>query len=551
MGDLKLSVRHLLKTPGFTAAAILVLALGIGLNAAMFSVVYAFTLAGRAYADADRVVQLYVRDTRTTGDYRPFSYPVYQELARAEMFSGVLAHNPTIVGIGDGMESRRALAAVVSANYFDVLGVPLLQGRTFTAQEDRPGQDLPVVVASYAYLAADRVRSRPRRPDDARQRARLHGHRHHTARLQRDDERGGAGVVLPARRVPHAGHRVHGCVRAFAPAGRRVQPVPGRATEGRRRPEHRGRGPRAVRPEPGAKLPGRARAPRPVDRAAAEVRDEHLAVGRNRSRHARRRDDGDDRRRAAHGVPEPRVDAAGSWPGPPQGVRGAPRHRRRPRPHRSSAAGRRPAPFDRGWRVRHRARPVRRRRARGVAVGDPADHDRARRRQLARDCRGGRGVLRAGDLALRARSRAQALARGHPFGSQGTVGRRSGAAPLASGAAQPTGRGASGALAVPADCGGALLPHGPRLRQHGLGVSRGRDRARRGRCPARRPRRTAGPRHLCAARRAALGPAGRGLCQCRCAGAARHDQLEQGCPAGRRRGGSWRQAGDPRGRTGL
>ena len=46
MGDLKLSVRHLLKTPGFTAAAILVLALGIGLNAAMFSVVYAFTLAG-------------------------------------------------------------------------------------------------------------------------------------------------------------------------------------------------------------------------------------------------------------------------------------------------------------------------------------------------------------------------------------------------------------------------------------------------------------------------------------------------------------------------
>ena len=151
MGDLKLSVRHLLKTPGFTAAAILVLALGIGLNAAMFSVVYAFTLAGRAYADADRVVQLYVRDTRTTGDYRPFSYPVYQELARADMFSGVLAHNPTIVGIGDGMESRRALAAVVSANYFDVLGVPLLQGRTFTAQENRPGQDLPVVVASYAY----------------------------------------------------------------------------------------------------------------------------------------------------------------------------------------------------------------------------------------------------------------------------------------------------------------------------------------------------------------------------------------------------------------
>ena len=65
------------------------------------------------------------------------------------MFSGMLAHNPTIVGIGDGVESRRALAAVVSANYFDVLGVPLLRGRTFSEQEDRPGQDLPVVVVSY------------------------------------------------------------------------------------------------------------------------------------------------------------------------------------------------------------------------------------------------------------------------------------------------------------------------------------------------------------------------------------------------------------------
>lgn len=152
MGDLKVSVRHLLKTPGFAAAAILVLALGIGLNAAMFSVVYAFTLAGRAFEEPDRVVQLYVRDTRSTGDYRPFSYPVYQALAEGrDIFSGLLAHSPTIVGIGEGVQSRRALAAVVSANYFDVLGVSLLQGRTFTADEDQPGQDLPVVVVSYAF----------------------------------------------------------------------------------------------------------------------------------------------------------------------------------------------------------------------------------------------------------------------------------------------------------------------------------------------------------------------------------------------------------------
>jgi predicted permease len=152
MGDLTVSVRQLLKSPGFTAAAILVLALGIGLNAAMFSVVYALTIAGRAFPDADRVVQLYSRDARPGGEYRAFSYPAYQELSgHGDIFRGVLAHNPTLVGIGEGLESRRSFSAVVSANYFDVLGVPLLQGRTFTAEEDKPGQNVPVVVASYAY----------------------------------------------------------------------------------------------------------------------------------------------------------------------------------------------------------------------------------------------------------------------------------------------------------------------------------------------------------------------------------------------------------------
>jgi predicted permease len=150
--DLKVSLRLLLKSPGFSLAAIVVLALGIGLNAAMFSVVYAFTMAGRSFPEADRIVQLYSRDARTTNDYRAFSYPVYRELAtRADMFTGLLAHNPAIVGIGNGAESRRAFSVVASANYFDVLGVTLLQGRTFSAEEDRPGQDIPVTIASFAY----------------------------------------------------------------------------------------------------------------------------------------------------------------------------------------------------------------------------------------------------------------------------------------------------------------------------------------------------------------------------------------------------------------
>jgi hypothetical protein len=150
MDDLRISVRQLLKTPGFTVAAIGVLALGIGLNSAMFTVVHALAFAARPFPRPEQLVQLYSRDSRTS-DYRAFSYPVYQEVARSDAFSGVVAFNPTIVGIGEGAESRRTFSMVVSANYFDVLGAPLFQGRGFTADESRPGQDTPVVIATYAY----------------------------------------------------------------------------------------------------------------------------------------------------------------------------------------------------------------------------------------------------------------------------------------------------------------------------------------------------------------------------------------------------------------
>ncbi len=151
MDDLKVSLRQLAKSPGFTFAAVAVLALGIGLNAAMFSVVYALTIAARPFPEPERLVQLYSRDARDS-DYRPFSHQAYEELSRDPgPFSGILAHDLTIVGVGEGAESRRMFAAMVSANYFDVLGVPPVHGRGFTADESRPGQDTPVVVATHTY----------------------------------------------------------------------------------------------------------------------------------------------------------------------------------------------------------------------------------------------------------------------------------------------------------------------------------------------------------------------------------------------------------------
>ncbi|MGE0863249.1 MAG: ADOP family duplicated permease [Vicinamibacterales bacterium] len=147
-----MSVRQLIKTPGFTVAAVVVLSLGIGLNAAMFSLVYAFGFMGRPYAEPERLVQLYSSQTTKVDSFRAFSYAAYRELAdQPGLFAGVLAHTPTMVGLSEGGQSRRSMAVLASRNYFDVLGVPVIRGRGFTADEDRVGQDIPVTVATYAY----------------------------------------------------------------------------------------------------------------------------------------------------------------------------------------------------------------------------------------------------------------------------------------------------------------------------------------------------------------------------------------------------------------
>lgn len=154
LGDLRRSVRQLRRTPGFTAAAILVLALGIGLNAAMFGMSWSLAFAGRPFEDPDQIVQLYSRKAGEPDSYRLFSYAAWQEIgARDEAFSGVLAHHPGLVGVNEqeqGGEARRTFSALVSANYFQVLGVPLAQGRGFTREESEPGREIKVAIASHA-----------------------------------------------------------------------------------------------------------------------------------------------------------------------------------------------------------------------------------------------------------------------------------------------------------------------------------------------------------------------------------------------------------------
>lgn len=150
MADLRFALRQLLKSPGFTAAAVLVLGLGIGLNTAMFSALYALALSPPPFPEPGRVVQLYSRDRQEPSSYRAFSHAAYRELReRRDLFTGVLAQALGFVAVGDGGAARRGVSTIVSANYFEVLGVPLLRGRGFSPAEETPGADLPVVVVSH------------------------------------------------------------------------------------------------------------------------------------------------------------------------------------------------------------------------------------------------------------------------------------------------------------------------------------------------------------------------------------------------------------------
>ena len=146
--DFRYSLRLLRRTPGFTAVAVLVLALGIGANTAMFSLVNALLLKpmpGRV----GELVGVFNRDRTKPDSYRGFSYPAFVELRdRNGVFEGLTAHTLALVGIREGETTRRTFAAVVSSNYFTTLGVPLAAGRAFSAAEERPGAAIPVAIAS-------------------------------------------------------------------------------------------------------------------------------------------------------------------------------------------------------------------------------------------------------------------------------------------------------------------------------------------------------------------------------------------------------------------
>jgi putative ABC transport system permease protein len=149
--EVRFGARMLRKNPGFACAAVAVLALGIGANTAIFSLVNAFLLKPLLIQNPAEMVGCYSRDLHKPA-YRAFSYPDFIELREnGTVFTSLLAHNMSMVGLSEGDRTRRVFADIISANYFTTFGVPLFQGRSFTQAEEQPGSAVPVAIVSYAH----------------------------------------------------------------------------------------------------------------------------------------------------------------------------------------------------------------------------------------------------------------------------------------------------------------------------------------------------------------------------------------------------------------
>jgi len=155
--DLRSGVRMLKKSPGFTFVAVLSLALGIGANTAIFTIINAVFLHPLPVQEPAQLAEMFTRDTKTVNANANFqltatSLPNYEDYRdQNTVFTGLAATTfPIPVNWGGQAEPQQLLASMVSPNFFDVLGVKAYRGRTFFPDEGKKIGADPVVVLSYA-----------------------------------------------------------------------------------------------------------------------------------------------------------------------------------------------------------------------------------------------------------------------------------------------------------------------------------------------------------------------------------------------------------------
>jgi predicted permease len=147
--DLRFGARMLAKTPGFTLIVALTLALGIGANTAIFSLVDAALFRPLPVVEAPDQLVVIARGAFAQG---ALSYPDFKVLReRSEVLSGLAISMVTQISFSNGVRSEVALGSLVSANYFDALGIKPVLGRTFLPAEDHTPGAHPVVVLSHGF----------------------------------------------------------------------------------------------------------------------------------------------------------------------------------------------------------------------------------------------------------------------------------------------------------------------------------------------------------------------------------------------------------------
>jgi predicted permease len=151
--DIKYALRMLAKNPAFACVVVFTLALGIGANAAIFSLTDKVLLQSLPVAHPEQLAVL--SSFNSTGGTRidsSFSYPMYQSLRdKNDVFSGVIARGGTQMNVSYGDQTERVRGELVSGNFFEVLGVRPWAGRLFTQDDDRNPGTHPVAVLSYSY----------------------------------------------------------------------------------------------------------------------------------------------------------------------------------------------------------------------------------------------------------------------------------------------------------------------------------------------------------------------------------------------------------------
>src|SRR5947208_5178854 len=149
--DLRYAVRMLIKTPGFASVAFLAIALGIGVNTTIFGIVNTLLLRSLATGHSDRLVRMFTVDPRFPG-VQPSSYLNFLDCAQQNTsLTGLAAYAFSAMGMTRNSETQNVLGLVVTGNYFDLLEVKPVLGRTFLSGEDTTPNGHPVAVLGYKF----------------------------------------------------------------------------------------------------------------------------------------------------------------------------------------------------------------------------------------------------------------------------------------------------------------------------------------------------------------------------------------------------------------